>query len=138
MLSSLFQSNTIPVLEEVVKFTQARHTALAGNIANMDTPGYKFRDLSVEDFQQRLRTAIQRRDQPAPPPRSPGAPPAEFGGTLAKASEVPHTMLYHDKSNVALEHEVTEMVKNQMRHNLALSIMTSQFRLLQAAISERV
>jgi len=30
------------------------------------------------------------------------------------------------------------MVKNQMQHNLALAIMTSQMRLLQTAISERV
>ena len=36
-----------------------------------------------------------------------------------------------------MEHQVTEMVKNQMQHNLALSIMTSQFRLLQTAISGR-
>jgi len=30
------------------------------------------------------------------------------------------------------------MVKNQMQHNLALAIMSSQFRLLETAISERV
>jgi hypothetical protein len=30
------------------------------------------------------------------------------------------------------------MVKNQMQHNLAVSIMQSQFRLLQTAISGRV
>jgi hypothetical protein len=29
------------------------------------------------------------------------------------------------------------MVKNQMQHNLALTLMSSQFRLFQAAISER-
>ena len=59
MLSSMFQSTTIPVLQEVVRFAQARHTVLAGNIANLDTPGYKVRDLSVEDFQGRLEAAIQ-------------------------------------------------------------------------------
>ena len=61
MLSGLFQSTTIPVLQEVVSFAQARHAVLAGNIANMDTPGYQVRDLSVEDFQGRLRAAIQQR-----------------------------------------------------------------------------
>ena len=34
MLSGLFQSTTIPVLQEAVNFAQARHTVLAGNIAN--------------------------------------------------------------------------------------------------------
>ncbi|OHB67135.1 MAG: flagellar basal-body rod protein FlgB [Planctomycetes bacterium RBG_13_63_9] len=136
MLSNLFQSTTIPVLQEVVCFAQARHTVLAGNIANMDTPGYKVRDLSVEDFQNRLHAAIQRRREP-PAPRSPGDPEDPQEMTLAQACRNPKTILHHDRSNVGMEHEVTEMVKNQMEHNLALSIMASQFRLLQAAISER-
>ena len=51
-MTGLFQSTSIPVLLEVVKFTKARHAVLAGNIANIDTPGYQARDLSVEDFQR--------------------------------------------------------------------------------------
>ena len=137
MYQTIFQSSTIPVLEQMVNFAQARHTVLAGNIANMDTPGYRVRDLSVEDFQDRLGEAIKARHQPGAT-RSPGEPVSQRDTTLAKVSQNPKTILYHDDSNVGIEHQVTEMVKNQMQHNLALSIMTSQFRLLQAAISERV
>ena len=72
MLTNIFQSTTIPVLEEVVNFAQVRHTVLAGNIANKDTPGYQFRDVSVEDFQQRLKAAIRQRNDPRP--MSPGEP----------------------------------------------------------------
>ncbi len=50
MLESLFQSTTVTALEQVVNFTQARHTVLAGNIANIDTPGYQAKDLSVRGF----------------------------------------------------------------------------------------
>ena len=67
MLSSLFQSSTLPVLEQVVNFTEARHGVLAGNIANLDTPGYKTRDLSPELFQQRLKEAIETKNQPVSP-----------------------------------------------------------------------
>ena len=136
MFSSLFQSTTIPALQEVVNFAQARHTVLAGNIANLDTPGYEVRDLSVEDFQQRLQTAIEQRRQP-PAARSPGDVEAERARTAAQISKDPKTILYHDKSNVGIEYQVTEMVKNQMQHNLALTIMGSQFRLFQAAVSGR-
>ena len=136
MLSGIFQSTTIPVLQEVVSFSQARHGILAGNIANLDTPGYKVRDLSVEDFQARLQMAIERRHQP-PAPRSPGEPDDEEDLTLAQISKNPKSILYHDKSNVGLEYQVTEMVKNQLQHNMALSLMRSQFRLLQTAISGR-
>ena len=77
MIANLFDSTTIPVLQEVVNFSQARHTVLAGNIANMDTPGYKVRDLSVEDFQSRLQQAIEERHQP--PQSSQPLSPGEIG-----------------------------------------------------------
>lgn len=135
MLQGLFQSTTIPVLEQVVDFSQARHTVLAGNIANWGTPGYKAQDLSTEDFQTRLREAIDARS--APEPQSPGEP--GFGKDLmAEAAEDSRQILFHDQSEDSVELQVTEMVKNQMQHNMALAIMTSQFRLLQTAISERV
>ena len=79
MYESIFGSTAIPVLEQVVNFAQARHHVLAGNIANLDTPGYRVRDLSVGDFQKRLRQAIEAQDRPrtttaAGQPLSPGDP----------------------------------------------------------------
>ena len=149
MYQGMFNSTAIPVLEQVVRFAQARHHVLAGKIANLDTPGYRVRDLSVEDFQNRLRAAIQARDRPPPAGPagrfvSPGDPAyleklaPHRDPTIAQVADDPKSILYHDDSNVGIEHQVTEMVKNQMLHNLALTIMTSQFRLLEAAISERV
>ncbi len=140
MFEGLFQSTTIPVLEQVVNFSQARHAVLAGHIANLGTPGYKAKDLSAEDFQTRLRAAIEARHQPPPTgvAQSPGeilSPPKE---SLADVAKDPRSILFHDQSDDAVELQVTEMVKNQMQHNMALAIMTSQMRLLQAAISERV
>lgn len=137
MLSGMFQSTTIPMLQEVLDFAQTRHTVLAGNIANLDTPGYKVRDLSLKDFQQRLQAAIRRRHDP-PVHRSPGDEFWQSEPELAEVAETSKTILYHDKSNVGIEYQVTEMIKNQARHNLALTIMTNQFRLLQAAVSGRV
>jgi flagellar basal-body rod protein FlgB len=136
MLTGLFQSTTIPVLQEVVSFAQARQAVLAGNIANIDTPGYQARDLSVEDFQARLKQAIEDRDDPGI--RSPGEadlPPKPLMAEVAKSTQM---VLRHDMGNVDMESQVTEMVKNQMQHNTALTILTDQFRQLQTAISGRV
>ena len=44
MMSSMFDASTLPLLEQVVNFTEARHGVLAGNIANLDTPGYRTRE----------------------------------------------------------------------------------------------
>ena len=136
MIPDLFSSTTIPALGEVINFAQARHTALAGNIANWGTPGYTARDLSVEDFQTRLKEAIEARDE-APSTRSPGDVAAGHGRMIGQASDNSQGILYHDQSNDSVEFQVTEMVKNQLQHNLALSILTSQMRLLEAAVSER-
>ena len=137
MLPGLFQSTTIPILEQVVQFSQARHTVLAGNLANLHTPGYQARDLSVEEFQARLQRAIEARHQ-APSAASPGELAASWTDMVAEAAENPKSVLFHDQSENAVELQVTEMVKNQLQHNLALAILGSQFRLLQTAISERV
>lgn len=64
MLPALFNNTTIPVLQEVLSFSEARHNVLAGNVANADTPGYLVRDLSVDTFQERLKEAIARQAAP--------------------------------------------------------------------------
>jgi flagellar basal-body rod protein FlgB len=138
MLSNLFDSTSIPVLQEVVNFSQARHNVLAANIANMDTPGYKVRDLSVEDFQSRLQQAIEERRQPtSSEPLSPGEEAFVNSTPIAEVAKNTKTILHHDENNVGLEYQVSEMTKNQMQHNLALTILTDQFRLLESAISEK-
>jgi flagellar basal-body rod protein FlgB len=132
LTGTMFRGTSIPVLEQVVNFSQARHNVLAGNIANMDTPGYQVRDLSPQQFQQMLKEAIDtRQDQRAGPFASHGdASLRQVGANL-------QGILFHDLSNDSIEHQVAEMSKNQTQHNMALAIMNSQFRLLQSAISER-
>lgn len=143
MISSMFDSSTVPVLEQVVNFTQARHGVLAGNIANIDTPGYKTRDISPAHFQEKLSEAVERRHQAAQ------SPTYAYNMQMADHSTDQHfdhmdevresikSILYHDNSDVSIEKQVAEISKNQGQHNLALSLMTSQFRLLRAAITER-
>ena len=135
MISSMFESTTIPVLEQVANFATARHDVLAGNIANLDTPGYQSRDLSPAMFQSRLKEALTERDNAK-------AAPASYGSTtstkpLYEIKKSLDGMLRHDNDNVSLEQQVAEMNKNQMQHSLALTILSSQFRLLQSAISEK-
>ena len=49
MLPSMFQSSTVPLLEQTVQFTESRHNVLAANIANMETPGYLAQTVSFQD-----------------------------------------------------------------------------------------
>lgn len=136
MLPSLFQSTTIPALAETLQFAQARHTVLVGNLANVNTPGYKVRDLSVEVFQQRLKEALAAPPQPGA--HSPGIVTGENDDRMRHVRESLTNILYHDDTNIDLEQQVAEINKNQFLHNIALTVITDQFQLLQSAISERV
>lgn len=143
MLSSMFDSSTVPVLEQVVNFTQARHEVLAGNIANIDTPGYKTRDISPAQFQEKLKDAVQTRREAATSPtqtysqqRTGGSSKLDYA-EMDEVRESIKSILFHDDSDVSIEQQVAEIGKNQGQHNLALSLLTSQLRLLEAAITER-
>ncbi|MCE9607537.1 MAG: flagellar basal body rod protein FlgB [Planctomycetia bacterium] len=134
MLNEMFANSPIPVLEQLVNFSQSRHKVLASNIANIDTPGYRTRDLSVEQFQSKLKDAIHVRDNDA---SSSLMDSSIHVDPFDKVREGMNNILYHDKSNVGIEQQVAEITKNHMQHNLALTIINSQFRLLQTAVSER-
>ncbi len=139
---NMFDSTTIPVLQEVLTFTEARHTVLAGNIANMDTPGYKARDLDADDFQVRLKSAIEARNAPPSPISeveiAKGEVPFGTKPLMGEVAKNTHTILRHDQSDVATENQVTEMLKNQLQHNTALAVMVKQLQLLDVAISGKV
>lgn len=137
MLPALLHTTPIPILGEVLNFAQARHTVLAGNLANVNTPGYRTRDLSQAEFQERLKEAIAQM-QRTPTSDSPGILSADPDEPLRQVRSSLENLLYHDDTNIDLEKQVAEMTKNHLLHNLALTILTHQFQLLQSAISERV
>ena len=144
MLSNMFDSSPLGALEQVVNFTQARHGVLAGNIANIDTPGYKSRDLPVDAFQTRLKEAVQAQRAAATSPsfeinaQIAGKPTGVGDENWDQVRETADDILFHDDHDVSLETQVTEISKNQVMHNMALTIMNAQFRLLRTAVTERV
>jgi flagellar basal-body rod protein FlgB len=129
----IFSTTTIPALEQTLTFAQRRHELLAGNIANIDTPAYQSRDLSTGDFQNALAESIQNANHQSPSSLSPVTRDELYSGPRAATEQV----VLHDGSDVSLEHQVTELAKNQHLHSLAVTTMRSQFALLRAAITER-
>jgi flagellar basal-body rod protein FlgB len=137
MLSALFSGTSIPLMEQVVNFSQARHEVLSGNVANMDTPGYHTQDLNVDVFQSQLRKAIDagHRD-----PQGGGMAFTRMSYGDRKFSSVRDSLkaiLRHDDCNVSVEQQVTQIAKNQLQHNMAMSVLNNQFQLLESAISEK-
>ncbi len=130
----LFQSTTIPALGQTVQFAQRRHELLASNIANLDTPGYRTRDLDTGEFQDALADSIRYSQAgPAAGAVSPSTRDDRLAGPRAATEQI----VYHDNSDVSMETQVTQIAKNQHLHSMAITTMRSQFALLEAAITER-
>lgn len=134
---AIFGGTTVPALEQVAIFNEARQNLLAGNIANFDTPGAKMRDMDVGLFRRDLARAIERRYEPG------GSAETRYplksstttgGGTWPYNSPI----LQHDFNNIGMEYQVTEMAKNNMEFNTVISLMKHQMNLLETSISERV
>jgi flagellar basal-body rod protein FlgB len=151
MFANMFASPSLKSLEQTAAFAERRHSILASNIANMDTPDYKTRDLSVESFQSNLRSAIQsdRRTQSLAPSMRLGlleSIDSQSPDELKEAKEIAvqnvrnsmNQIVYHDGSDDSLELQATQMVKNQSMHTAAIAMMRSQFRQLEMAISGSV
>lgn len=143
-LADLVNRNSIPVLEKMVAFTEARQRMLAENIANVDTPGYRTKHLDVDAFQKALRGAVEaRRESGATSPlklegtREFGLDPA---GKLwiAPSEEPAENVLFHDGTNIRIERQMAMMAENAMMHQTAVELLKTRFEGLLKAIRGRV
>lgn len=148
MLPSLFKSTTFESLEQTISFAERRHNILASNIANMDTPDYQTRDLSVDDFQASIKDLIATRKRQAdesPTMRFSVLQQNEASDLTAARDQAVQNVhdamrqvVYNDGSNDNLELQATEAAKNKSLHEVAVTLLRSQFKALQMAISENV
>lgn len=136
-LDSMFSGTTIPALQETVRFAEARHRILAGNIANIDTPGYQVRDLSPERFQELLSKAIESKRR-GDATSSISYDAGDERDPIRRVRDEMKAILRHDGSDVGLEPQILQIAKNQSLHSLSIALLRKQFALLQTAISERV
>ncbi len=144
MLNDVTQSDAIGVLERMMQFAGQRHRIIAHNIANIDTPGFRPVDVSVEEFQERLRDAVEARD--ARGAAGGGSLPladsreisfSEHGVTL-RPQPAGDNILFHDQNDRSAEHIMQDLVENFMAFRTAAQFTRKQFALLESAIAERV
>lgn len=101
-----------------------RQEAIASNIANVDTPGYRRIDLAP-DFAAELRARLAAGEAPA----SMGAP---------RLAEDPSARtLNPDGNTVELDHELLQMNRNMMEHDFLTELVTSSIKQLRLAITGR-
>src|ERR1700691_3338678 len=104
-ISRLMNQGPEPGLEQMLRFTEAREGLIAGNIANVSTPGYRQQDLSVDKFQQALRGRLSQQQASGP-----GS--VKFDDISAEVEEPSNGIMFHDGNNRSMEQLMTENAKN--------------------------
>ena len=98
-------------MEQYLDLLSARQSLVASNVANLDTPGYRTRDI---DFQFELESQMA------------GGSPTVYGpaGLTVK----------NDGNNVSLDREARLLAENAMRFNLVSNLMKNELKMLKSAI----
>jgi flagellar basal-body rod protein FlgB len=132
-IERLLDQGGVPVLEQTLRFAAARHKLLAENIVNVDTPNYRQKDLSVEDFQAMLRERVDGRREAGPGDARPS-----FEDVEAELQTPQRGILFHDGNNRSMEQLMADHAKNAMMHNLVIELLRKQFQALEMALKDRV
>jgi flagellar basal-body rod protein FlgB len=143
MIDSLLSNPTIRMLEQTMSFTEQRHQVLAEDIANVDTPGFVQRDLSVAQFQKALCEALKRnresfKDAFEPDGGSTLAFEAGGSGVQAAPQEKPVGVPFHDRGVRSMEYLMSEMADNALAHNIAAQFLRNRYDQLARAITMKV
>ncbi|MCX7723790.1 MAG: flagellar basal body rod protein FlgB [Thermodesulfovibrio sp.] len=104
---------SINLLQKIMDICAYRQKILASNIANVDTPNYKAKDIN---FKEELRKAVENQS-------------IEY-----QVIEAPTTMPNRDGNTVNLEVEMTKLTETMLMYNAATQLLSTRIRMLKDAI----
>lgn len=126
MIQSLFNQSNYVVTKKLLDATVLRHQAIAGNLANVETPNYKRIDVAPS-FQTELVAAVKANDGD----RIANVPsPTLSIDPTAVASN-------RDGNSVNLDQEMLAMNENSLAHGLETQLITGSMLKLRMAITGR-
>jgi flagellar basal-body rod protein FlgB len=126
-MDPLGNDRTVQFLHSAMRVASKRHTLIAGNIANLDTPGYRSVDFSFEEAMREIDEASTKEmnrgmvvDQAIRP---------------EQRSQPVWTRF--DDNRVDLEQELTHLHQAHGRYNAALRLMQTKVRLIRDQVQVR-
>ncbi len=125
MIDAIFNSPNYQVARQMMDATVLRQQALAANIANAETPGYKRVDVAP-NFAMQLQTALERGGM------------AELRSVKANVLEdLTAKAVRPDGNNVEIEKELLALGRNSTEFNFLTQVVSHDMRSLRMAISGR-
>jgi flagellar basal-body rod protein FlgB len=126
-VEGISDSTLLAALRRQMTVASAKQVAISGNLANVDTPGYKAKEVTFDQaLGQKLlpvnSTHPMHRQSPVPS----GAPTAEVQGLTER----------RDGNNVQLDRELVQMNQAAGEFAAAQTALAAKFRLVRYALSE--
>jgi flagellar basal-body rod protein FlgB len=124
----LFNDPTISALTRFLDVNVFRSELVMSNMANIDTPGYRTRDVNFSQEMERAGSGSDGEDG--------------NGGNLQYASLTPMSRPVQglierpDGNNVSMERESLLLADTQMRFNAGVQLLRDKFKMLNSAIHE--
>jgi flagellar basal-body rod protein FlgB len=125
MIEGLFNQPNYAATKRMLDATALRHEAIASNLANLETPGYKRIDVQP-GFSAELAQALGQKDVA----RIQQARPALAMDGAAVAANA-------NGNSVQLETELTHLNQNTLAHSLQTHLVTGALLKLRLAITGR-
>ena len=127
MIEPLFASNNYQIACKLLDAVTLRHEAIAANVANAETPGYRRVDLAPS-FADELRASLARGDL------------AQTATTLQPSlEEDAHARSVRpDGNSVEIERELLEMNKNSTEQEYLSNVVTYNLKQLKMAITGNI
>lgn len=113
-------NNIVNLLEAGIQAEGLRQRAIASNMANIETPGYRRIDVKFDEL---LAKALN------------GSRTADLDKLEPEFFEPRNTPIGEDGNDVSMEAEVGNLLKNSLRHTAYVRLLAKKFAQIEAAIS---
>ena len=125
MIDALFNDTNYIATKKMLDATALRHEAIASNLANLETPGYKRIDLAPT-FSTELERAMGTNS------------PAALAQVQPSLAVDPNAVAANrDGNTVQLESELMQLNQNTLAHTLETQLVTNSLARLRLAITGR-
>ncbi|OAG28160.1 flagellar basal body rod protein FlgB [Thermodesulfatator autotrophicus] len=122
---------TWQVVSEALKLRLTRHEVISANIANVDTPGYRRKDVPFEKVMAAYLKGSPPLKVTNPRHIKPGLAPD--GGVPLIEEEPP---VEGTPNNVSLEQEMAKLSENNLMYQATVQALMKEIELLREAITE--
>ncbi|HRE05781.1 MAG TPA: flagellar basal body rod protein FlgB [Opitutaceae bacterium] len=126
MVDPIFQSSNYQLARKLLDASVLRQNAIASNIANAETPGYRRLDLAP-NFASELRARLTS--------GMPGESITELKPTLVEDSRA--RSVRPDGNSVEMENELLEMNRNSVNYDFLTELVSRNIKQLRLAITGR-